>query len=101
MRVKESSEALPAVHRGKTLQVIIDGKTVDAFEGETVATVLAAQGMRVFGHKDKTGQPRGIYCGMGICYECLVTVDGLHNVRACQTYIMEGMVIETETQVVL
>ena len=66
-----------------------------ACEGETVAAVLLAHGLRVFRHSLKTGQGRGIFCGMGICYDCLVTVDGVQNIRACMTPASPGMAIET------
>jgi sarcosine oxidase subunit alpha len=77
------------------LSVQIDGRPTPAHEGETVAAVLLAEGHRKFRHADKTAAPRGIFCGMGVCYDCLVTVDGVPNVRACMTQVRNGMVIET------
>jgi predicted molibdopterin-dependent oxidoreductase YjgC len=75
--------------------VEIDGEPAAAFAGETVATVLLAQGRQVFRQTERKGAPRGVYCGMGVCYDCLVTIDGVENVRACVTPVAEGMVIET------
>ena len=63
--------------------------------GETVAAVLLAAGYRKFRNSDKEGAHRGIFCGMGVCYDCLVTVDGVPNVRACVTQVRNGMRIET------
>jgi aerobic-type carbon monoxide dehydrogenase small subunit (CoxS/CutS family) len=60
-----------------------------------VATVLLALGRRTFRHTGH-GAPRGLFCGMGVCFDCLVTVDGVENVRACLTPVTEGMVIATE-----
>jgi predicted molibdopterin-dependent oxidoreductase YjgC len=80
---------------GQPLTVRIDGEQVPAFAGESVAAVLLALGRHTFRHTDKTHAPRGIFCGMGICFDCLVTVDGIENVRACMTPVAEGMVIET------
>ena len=40
-----------------------------------------------------TGEPRGIFCGMGVCFDCLVVVDGIPNTRACVTWAREGMVV--------
>jgi predicted molibdopterin-dependent oxidoreductase YjgC len=76
------------------LTIRLDGESVTAFAGETVATVLLALGRRTFRH---TGQnaPRGLFCGMGVCFDCLVTVDGVENVRACLTPVAEGMVVAT------
>jgi len=77
------------------LAVIVDGEPVRAFAGESVATVLLALGQRAFRHTDRHHQPRGIFCGMGLCFDCLVTIDGVENVRACVTFVEEGMTIET------
>ena len=84
--------------RGRPLTVVVNGKPVTAYEGETVAAVLLVEGFRAFRHMLASAEPRGLYCGMGICYECLVTVDGLPNVRACVTSLRDGMTIETGAQ---
>ena len=96
MRIKESSSNLPFVNRGKAIEVFINGKKIIAYEGELVSTVLQAEGISVFNHKHKTGKPSGIYCAMGVCYECLVSVDNVPNIRACQTLIQDHMVIQTD-----
>ena len=96
MRIARSDASLPRVERGQQISVNVDGQWVIAFEGESVAGVLLAQGIRTFRHTAKTGQGRGLYCGMGICYDCLVTVDGVANVRACMTPVAQGMAIGTK-----
>ena len=83
-----------AARRESAIIVSVDGRPVSAYAGETVAAVLLAEGIRVFRHTAKRGEPRGIFCGMGICYECLVTVDGVPNVRACVTAVRPGMAIQ-------
>jgi aerobic-type carbon monoxide dehydrogenase small subunit (CoxS/CutS family) len=88
----------PATGTRTPLAVTVDGELVQAFAGESVATLLLALGRRTFRHTDKYHAPRGIFCGMGICFDCLVTVDGVQNVRACLTLVEEGMVIETGGQ---
>ena len=95
MRINPSNSLLPEVQRGKLIQISVDGKPIDAYEGETVAAALLSAGIRAFRRDAHTNEPRGIYCGMGLCYECLVTVDGAHAVRACVTPIAAGMRIET------
>ncbi len=80
---------------GKTVAVTVDGQAVDAFAGETVATVLLALGRLTFRHTDRLHSPRGLFCGMGVCFDCLVTIDGQPNVRACMTPVQAGMVVET------
>ena len=77
------------------LNIEVDGEPVSAYAGETVATVLLALGYRTFRHTGH-GAPRGLFCGMGVCFDCLVTVDGVENVRACLTPVAEGMDITTE-----
>ena len=96
MRIKKSSSKLPFVNRGKAIEVFINGEKIIAYEGELVSTVLQAEGISVFNHKHKTGKPSGIYCAMGVCYECLVSVDNVPNIRACQTLIRDRMVIQTD-----
>lgn len=76
------------------LTVIVDGEPALAYPGETVATVLLALGLQTFRHTAH-GAPRGLFCGMGICFDCLVTVDGQPDVRACMTPVRAGMVVET------
>ena len=74
----------------------VDGQAVSAYAGETVATVLLAMGIRTFRRTDRLHAPRGIYCGMGVCFDCLVTVDGQPNMRACVTTIRNGMAVTTK-----
>ena len=99
MRITRSDASLPQVERGTPVTVSIDGQPVVAYAGETVAAVLLAQGRRTFRQTTRTGQGRGLYCGMGICYDCLVTVDGTPNVRACLTPVAAGTIIETRVTV--
>jgi len=77
------------------LTVSVDGEAAEAYPGETVATLLLALGRRTFRHTDHLHAPRGLFCGMGVCFDCLVTVDGQPNVRACITPVHAGMAIET------
>jgi predicted molibdopterin-dependent oxidoreductase YjgC len=80
----------PALARGPQLTVSVDGDPVVAHAGETVATVLIAEGhhaTRITGG----GESRGVFCGMGVCFDCLVVVDGVPNTRACMTFVAEGM----------
>jgi predicted molibdopterin-dependent oxidoreductase YjgC len=79
------------VERGRPVRIIVDGQTIQAYEGESLAAAMLAAGRRIFQHADPGGNPRGIFCGMGICYDCLVTVAGRGRVRACMTLVQEGM----------
>ena len=81
------------VSRGPAIAVRIDGRVVQACAGETIAGVLAAIGQRTLRHTEHRREPRGPYCLMGLCHECLVTVNGQANVRACVTPIEAGQEI--------
>jgi predicted molibdopterin-dependent oxidoreductase YjgC len=95
MRISGEHRFLPAIERGRALTILVDGQPLEAYAGETVAAALLASGRRVLRHTDKSGAPRGMFCGMGVCYDCLVTIDGQPNVRACVTPVQPGMVIQT------
>lgn len=77
------------VERGKPIRFVFDGVTIDAFEGETVATALHAAGIRDFGRQGT----RGIFCAMGLCQECVVRVAGGH-VEACRLAATDGLAVE-------
>jgi predicted molibdopterin-dependent oxidoreductase YjgC len=84
----------PEVERGQAISLTVDGDPLLAYEGETIAGALLASGRHALRHT-RHGQPRGLYCGIGLCFECLVTVNGTPNVRACLTPVAAGMVVET------
>jgi predicted molibdopterin-dependent oxidoreductase YjgC len=71
----------------------VDGRLVPAESGQTIAAALIAAGIAVFRYTP-TGAPRGIFCGMGVCFDCLVTVDGLVEQRACMTPVRPGMRVQ-------
>ena len=95
MRRLQSSSMLPEVQRGKVVKISVNGNLIEAYEGETIATALLSAGIRTFRLSSKYKEPRSLFCGMGICYECLVTLDGAHAVRACITPVRDGMQVET------
>src|SRR3954471_4759304 len=67
-----------------------DGREIEALEGETIAAALAASDI-VAVRQARSGAPRGPFCGMGVCFDCLVTVNGRPSQRACLTKIEAGM----------
>ena len=75
----------------KKVIITVDGKSLDVIEGEMLAAALWANGLISLGHNPNIDCPRGIYCGIGHCYECRVTVDGVEDVRSCMTPVREGM----------
>jgi predicted molibdopterin-dependent oxidoreductase YjgC len=81
--------------RQSLFSVSIDGQETLASPGLTVAAVLLATGRRAFGSAPGRGRPRGVYCGMGTCFDCTVKINGLERQRACVTLIAPGMEIVT------
>jgi predicted molibdopterin-dependent oxidoreductase YjgC len=63
--------------------VHVDGRALTAYDGDTIAAVLWRDGRRAWRRTRGAGQPRGLFCGIGACYDCLVSVDGVSGVRAC------------------
>ena len=76
--------------------IIVDGKKVPAIEGEPIAAALLAAGIRKFRETPKYHKPRGIFCAIGRCTDCVMIVDGIPNVRTCVTPVRNGMVIKTQ-----
>ena len=83
------------IERGRSVKLLVDGHPLPAYEGETVAAALLAAGRRTFRHTVPGGAPRGVFCGIGVCFDCLVTVDGTQTVRACVTPVRDGMQVTT------
>ena len=81
------------VRRGAAVTVTVDGEPVQAHLGETVAAALIACSGSPALRTTRGGSARGLYCGMGVCFECLVVVDGAPNTRACVTWVRNGMEI--------
>ena len=74
----------------------VDGQPLEAFEGEMIASCLLASGRRFMRLTERTGEPRGVFCGIGRCTDCVMIVDGVPNVRTCVTPVRDGMRVETQ-----
>lgn len=72
-----------------------DGETYTGLKGDTIASALLANGIRQLRVHEATGAPRAIYCNIGHCFECRVTVDEFSNTRACMTTVQNQMVVES------
>lgn len=83
------------LERGAPVSLTLDGRAVTAYQGESVAGLLLAEGQPAM-RTTQAGDPRGVYCGMGVCFDCLVVVDGVPNTRACVTWVREGMVVSRQ-----
>lgn len=82
--------------RGPRCVIHVDRREVAAHEGESVAAAVLASGARAFRLTDRDGAPRAYFCGMGVCHECLMVVDGVPSVRTCMEPVRPGMRIETQ-----
>ncbi|MGA1327008.1 MAG: FAD-dependent oxidoreductase [Rubrivivax sp.] len=82
-------ERPPVQACGAQLRLSVDGHVLQALEGETIAAAVHAHG-EVALRSTRQGRPRGLYCGMGACFDCVVTVDGRMGVRACMEKVREG-----------
>ncbi|MCA1786576.1 MAG: (2Fe-2S)-binding protein [Desulfobacteraceae bacterium] len=85
---------IPCFVRGKQITIRVNEIPVTAYEGESVHAALTAAGIYLL-RQTGSGEARGAFCGMGLCYECLVTVNHIPDQRACMTLVQDGMKIRT------
>ncbi len=81
------------LQRGPEITILVDGRTVQAFAGETVAAALMAAGLWRLRASPRTRAPRGAFCMMGVCQECAIRIDGA-LAQACLTPVRDGMAVE-------
>ena len=80
-----------SIKRKKQLEIKVNGEVVISFRGETVLAALIAAGYKTLRKSSVIGENRGALCGMGVCYDCLVTVNGIPDIRACMIEVEENM----------
>ncbi|NKZ05518.1 (2Fe-2S)-binding protein [Actinomadura latina] len=79
------------------LRITVDGEPLTGIEGQTIAGVLLASG-RLAWREGPSGSPRGVFCGIGACFDCLVTVNGVRDVRACRRRARDGDAVATQSR---
>ena len=79
----------------RPLWITVDGERVAGIAGQSLAGVLLAAG-RLGWRRSASGAPRGVFCGIGACFDCLITVDGERDVRACRRPAFDGAVVHTQ-----
>jgi predicted molibdopterin-dependent oxidoreductase YjgC len=84
---------IAGIDRSNAIQIRVNGRMITAFPGETVLAALTAAGYRVLKKSNVHNEARGPFCGMGVCYECLVTVDGVPKQRSCMVEARDNMEI--------
>nr|WP_295828004.1 (2Fe-2S)-binding protein [uncultured Azospirillum sp.] len=80
----------------QTVSFTIDGRPASARAGDSVAAALLANGITACRNTPVSGAARGPYCMMGVCFDCLVTIDGTGNRQGCQVRVAPGMAVETQ-----
>lgn len=84
------------LQRGREVRMTVDGQPYQAFLGETVAAALMAADQVEF-RSTPNGSARGLYCGMGVCFDCVMIVDSIPNTRTCMAWVADGMTVERQT----
>ena len=95
MRI-ENHPIIDSYQKGKKVKFTYDGKEMEGYEGEPIAAALRAEGVMTHRYTKKLHQPRGIFCAIGRCTDCVMVVDGKPNTRTCVTMLKEGMAVETQ-----
>lgn len=76
--------------------IYYNGQPVQAYEGEPIAAALINAGIKAFRTTPRLDKPRGIFCAIGRCTDCMMIVDGKPNTRTCITPVQDGMKVETQ-----
>ena len=82
--------------RGEKVTFFYNGQEVEGYNTETIAAALHAAGIRRLGHSPEHHRPRGLFCAIGNCSSCFMTVNGEPNVRICVTKLEAGMKVEEQ-----
>jgi len=87
---------LTGARPGPAFTVTLDGREIEALPGQTVAAALWTAGITSWRTTRGAGRPRGVFCGIGVCFDCLVTVDGRSSLRACLLPAQPGAAVTTQ-----
>lgn len=82
------------LHKRDTVEIEVDSRSINAEADESVASAMLRAGITEFRKTPVTDSPRGPFCMMGLCFECIVEIDGIWNQQACTTKVRDGMKIE-------
>jgi len=78
------------------LAIVLDGQPLTGVVGQTIAGVALGAGRLSWRRTSGAGRPRGLFCGIGVCFDCLVVVNGQRDVRACQRRARDGDVVAVQ-----
>jgi predicted molibdopterin-dependent oxidoreductase YjgC len=82
--------------KGPLVPFRYDGREAKGYEGESIAAALRAMGVKIHRYTTKNHEPRGVFCAIGRCTDCVMVVNGIPNVRTCMTPLAEGMTVQTQ-----
>ena len=94
-RISPSSDPIGA-GADKPVRITLDGASYTGTSGQTVAGVLLGSGCLSWRTTSVSGRPRGVFCGIGVCFDCIATVNGIRDVRLCQRRAADGDVVESQ-----
>lgn len=94
-RTPPTASRLTDIGRPAPVTIDVDGTPVTAYPGEPLVAALLAAGHQAL-RRTASGAPRGAYCNMGVCFDCVVTVDGVPASRSCLTEVRAGMRVRTD-----
>lgn len=92
----EEHPILGKQEKGELVSFFFDGTELHGYEGEPIAAALKAEGVMIHRYTQKEHKPRGIFCAIGRCTDCVMIVDGKPNVRTCVTPLAAGMKVQTQ-----
>jgi len=95
MRIEEHP-ILGTFEKGKKIQFTFDGQPMEGFEDEPIAIALRSNGVLVHRYTTRRNEPRGMFCAIGRCTDCIMVVDGRPNIRTCVEPLKAGMKVETQ-----
>jgi predicted molibdopterin-dependent oxidoreductase YjgC len=78
------------------VEITVNGESIKARQGESLGFALYAAGYRMLHRTQRSGSPRGLFCGMGVCFDCLLRVNDRPSSRACMTPVELGMQVRIE-----
>lgn len=91
------SEELVVSSDVHAIAIVVDGQPIAGRDHQTLAAVMLAAGRTSWRRTTREGRPRGLFCGIGVCFDCVVTLNGVRDVRACLRRASDGDVVEVQS----
>lgn len=95
-RVPRTPPGLVRAQPGPPYPFTFDGRPLTALPGQSLGAALWSAGILTWRTTRNTGAPRGVFCGIGVCHDCLATVNGRPNQRACLVAVQPGDTVTTQ-----